>query len=281
MSFRIDPANPKDLVTFVQNQSPSKAPWVFDCDGTLIKGDIASLTAWALIKLSLMEPAKLPREWASYKPDLFDYSEFRKLRNHIILERGESGVYDWEALLHSGLPPKTSFDVAKFAIAEASKVGSLAYLEPTSTLAKWRGEQAWICSGSPQVCVSAVAENLSIPKERVIGTLLEEVDGIQMNRLKAPGVIWEELKREALLERGIDKPWLVAGDTMGDWQMFEMATGVCWCVVWGEYRHRGEEFRRIIKRRVFNDTLDLPEQPGFYRSEVNGKTWIFEIKGSG
>ena len=238
MSFRIDPANPKDLVTFVQNQSPSKAPWVFDCDGTLIKGDIASLTAWALIKLSLMEPAKLPREWASYKPDLFDYSEFRKLRNHIILERGESGVYDWEALLHSGLPPKTSFDVAKFAIAEASKVGSLAYLEPTSTLAKWRGEQAWICSGSPQVCVSAVAENLSIPKERVIGTLLEEVDGIQMNRLKAPGVIWEELKREALLERGIDKPWLVAGDTMGDWQMFEMATGVCWCVVWGEYRHQ-------------------------------------------
>src|SRR5438105_1918330 len=131
----IEPIKAQALVDRLKLEAPAGVPWVFDCDGTLIRGDIASLSAWGLIRAGIAHPEQLPPEWEDFKKLPFDYSAFRRLRNIIIEKKGVSAVYEWEALLHTGLPPKTSFEIALIVIEESVKTGSLALLKPICDLA--------------------------------------------------------------------------------------------------------------------------------------------------
>ena len=59
-----------------------------------------------------------------------------------------------------------------------------------------------------------------------------------------------------------------------------MATHWCWCVVWDEHRHRGEEFRKIVQQNVLGDRAELPKAAGIYVARLPEKNWIFEVRGS-
>lgn len=260
--------------------SPKDAPWVFDCDGTLISGDVASHTAWGLVRFGIANPAEIPSYWPGLKKNPFTYIDFRELREHIALKRGQNGVYEWESLLQAGCDAKTVFDVASQALDWGLAQGSLHFTDVLSPLAAARKDVNWIVSGSPQVCVTAVGSKLGISSQKTIGTLLETVDGIFAPKILPPGVIWEKLKRLALEENGIYHPWLVAGDSIGDWHMMAMATHWVWCVVWDEHRHRGEEFRRIVQENVLGSDATLPKEPGLYKATgFQGKNWLFEVRG--
>jgi phosphoserine phosphatase len=280
-SLRKVPTN--ELIDVIKAQSPDDAAWVFDCDGTLITGDISVQMAWGLLKSGLAHPDRLPEEWDDFKDKPFDFPSFMKLHKRVADRMGYSGVYEWEALLQAGLPPSYLFQIARTVLDESIKLGYVEFTKPVSEIAKWRASIAqdttWIVSGSAQVCVAAIGDRLGIPRHRVLGTQLETVDDIYAPRIAPPGVVWEELKRLVLDENGVSRPWFVAGDTIGDWHMFDMATNWCWCVIWGPHRHRGEEFRRIVQERLLSNDIQLPEEPGTYTVHTQGKNWVLEVKG--
>ena len=120
----------------VLESAPTQGPWVFDCDGTLIKGDIASMTAWALIRFGFAHAELMPKEFEEFKTLPFDYAAFRRLRKLIVETKGINSIYEWEAFLHAGLPPKTSYDVAKLATEEGFKIGSMSLTGAVSDLAR-------------------------------------------------------------------------------------------------------------------------------------------------
>ncbi len=268
----------QEIVARIQQESTKDKIWIFDCDGTLITGDIASHTAWWLIKSGFAHPEHLPGEWKMFKDSPFDYETFHLFRKIIIEKRGLNGVYEWEVLLHAGMPNSHIRQLVDQVIAEGKKQGSLVFTHPLSDLARTMKEQSWIVSGSPHTCVAAIGGDLGIPDHRVLGTLLDEVDGINAPRISAPGIVWEALKKTVLEGQGIHDPWFVAGDSIGDWYMFEMATHWCWGVVWDEHRHRGAEFREIVQSRVLNDQNILPKDPGLYLFRKDNKNWVFEVK---
>ena len=280
MSQKLNAYSKSHIIDLISEGAQNDSTWVFDCDGTLIRGDIASLSAWALIRLGIAHAEILPKEYEDFKRLPFTYESFKELRQIIIQQKGIQAIYEWETYLHAGLPPKTSYDTAQFAVREGLKNKHLGFLKPVSELASKNKQNAWIVSGSPDMCVWAIADHLEIPHERVLGTRLETVDGIFSPKIMAPGVVWEDLKRQVLLAKNVSKPYFVAGDTIGDWQMFEMATTWCWCVVWGPYRHRGNEFREVLQERILGRKgPQLPLEPGYYLFEAKDKNWVFEVIG--
>jgi len=266
----------------IQKEAPKDALWIFDCDGTLIKGDIASMTAWALIRFGIAHAELLPDEYEEFRKTPFDYSSFRSLRKLVGDKKGSNSIYEWEAFLHAGVPVATSYDMAKLASAEGFKIGAMGLTGAVTDLATANAKNAWIVSGSPEFCVWSIADQVQIPHERVIGTRLETVDGILAPRIIAPGIIWEELKRTALRDKGVQSPYFVAGDTIGDWQMMEMSTRWCWALVWDHHRHRGEEMREVMQTRILNPHQRiLPKEPGFYLFESTPQNWVIEVRHEG
>ena len=273
------PTTKDQIVGRIKSEAPPDAPWVFDCDGTIISGDIASHTAWGLVRFGVAHPERFPSGWKErFYTDPFGYADFLKLREHFAELHGIQSVYEWEALMQSGNPPSMIHDISTCALAEGLKQGSLKWTNPVADLAQFGGKRTWICSGSPQGCVVAVARALGLAENQVLATLLDTVDGIYAPKILPPGIVWEELKRLVLDENGITKPWLVAGDSIGDWQMIEMATNYAWFLVWDEHRHRGTETRDLVQQRILGPSRPLPKEPGIYVLEEGSKTFIFEVK---
>ncbi len=269
----------QEIIARIKSESKPENHWIFDCDGTLITGDIASHTAWWLIRSGLAHPEHLPGEWKMFKDAPFDYETFHLLRKIIIEKRGLNGVYEWEVLLHSGLPQSTIKKLVGEVVEQGISQKSLVFTHPLSDLCEEMKKQVWIVSGSPHDCVSTLVSRLGIADDRVLGTLLDQVDGIYTKTISSPGIVWEQLKQTVLEGQGIHNPWFVAGDSIGDWYMFNMATHWCWCVVWDEHRHRGEEFREIVQERLLNSGgFTLPKTPGTYFHRVQNKNWVFEVK---
>ena len=276
----LEPITSHEIVKQLVYEAPSDGAWIFDCDGTLINGDIASHTAWGLLRRGLVGPELLPADFTSrFHRDPFDYDAFIALRNFIADSGAHANsVYEWEALMHAGHSFQRIVEVAEEMIEHGRQIGTIHFTRPVSELAQRMSDRAWICSGSPQSCVTAVGRRLGIPMNRTIGTMLEVKDGVFGRTILPPGIIWENVKRLALEENGIYEPWFVAGDSIGDWQMIEMSVGWRWCVVWDEHRHRGEEFREIVQTRVLGTDAILPKEPGVYVFRKNGKNWILEVK---
>jgi phosphoserine phosphatase len=269
----------KDIVDRLFREAPADALFVFDCDGTLINGDVAFHTAWGLVREGLADKKILPMgHEASHGSLDLDYDGFEKICKAIQAVGGHNALYEWEALIQAGHSPKAIVGVAERMIDHGIKVGSLHYTKPVADIAFRSRDRAWIVSGSPQACVTAVGTRLGIPPERTLGTMLEVKDGVFQNKILPPGIIWEALKRLALEQNGIYKPWFVAGDSIGDWNMMEMSVGWRWCIVWDKHRHRGEEFRQIVQERVLGAKAVLPEEPGIYLFQDSGKNWVLEVK---
>lgn len=266
------------LIDQIDRENTADKVWVFDCDGTLISGDVSSHTAWWLIRSGLAHPEHLPGDWKIFKDAPFEFEAFHTLRKLVIEKRGLMGVYEWEMLLQAGLPRDQLRGLVVQAVAAGEKQGTVVFTDIVAELARKHCDQSWIVSGSPHDCVIAIGSRLGIPEHRVLGTMLDEVDGIINAKILSPGVVWEELKKHVLEGQGVHNPWFVAGDSIGDWYMFEMATRWCWCTVWDEHRHRGEEFREVVQERVLGPDLRLPREAGTYLTTINDKNWVIEVK---
>jgi len=99
------------------------------------------------------------------------------------------------------------------------KEGSITYTKYVSALAREMHKQSWIVSGSPHTCVAVIGEKLGIPEHRVLGTIMDEVDGITAPRISAPGIVWEGLKKTVLEGQEFTIPGL--------WPAILSGTGTC------------------------------------------------------
>ncbi len=273
---------------FIENEilkpAPKEAHWVFDCDGTLITGDVASHVAWGLLRDGLSHHEHTPdclHEHRDAEGDL-SYDAYHNLRK-VMVDRlgGHNQVYNWETLVQAGLPPKEVLNASRRSVQEALKAKTITFNNPIADLAKKVSANAWIVSGSPKMNVAAVAEHLGVHVDRVLGTLLETVDDIYVPQLAEPGLVWEETKKVVLKAEEVHAPYFVAGDTIGDWHMLEMATHWGWCIVWDDLRHRGREFRKVLEDKVLHKDVKVPDAPGTYllKNTVGSKHWVIEVKG--
>jgi len=275
-----------EVIDLIKNNNKKEYNWVFDCDGTLINGDIASHTAWVLLQdknFAEELPIKLKNQFDINWTDA-PYEKMEELRE-AFKNNGDSGedFYHWETRGMCERSPQALEDVAIEALDIGLKQGTLSLTPEVSKLATEFTDQAYIVSGSPNECVRAIARKLKVDVNKVFSTSIK-VDpstGLLIKELEEPGLVWEEEKRIILKTKNIDHPYIVFGDSIGDWHMLEASTHFSWCVLWGEYRHRGQEFFRIINDRLFSGQEILKNEVGIYsyRQKINGldKTWILEI----
>lgn len=263
----------------ILSESEDTDKWVFDCDGTLINSDISTFTGWALVRSGLANPDLLPEPWVKGNKGLkINFEEFEAMYDHVVHERGVTGAYKWEIELQSGLSPEMVMDIANGVLEDALLEKKIRYTKHVSKLAEEVSKNAYVVSGSSHPTVAAITARLGIPPERVLATSLDIVDGIYQRNFMDPGIIWEETKRGILRQNGIPDPYFVAGDTIGDWHMIQMARKWGWCVIWDDFRHRGLEWRGFLQENLFKG-IPIPMDAGFYTIEHMGKNWAVEIKG--
>jgi len=250
---------------------------VFDCDGTLIDGDISSLTGWFLMKNGMVDTQLLPESFRSPKfymdMNLIDYD---KVRREVSAQLGPFQTLEWELLIQSGLPHDLVVDYAHKAIQFGFEKSIISFTPGLSNFLKEFSAQSWIVSGSSFPTVVALAKRLGLHSDRVLATKLELVDGIYMKSFSPPGFVWEKTKVVALENAGVVNPYFVAGDSVGDWYMMQKSTHWVWCMLWDENRFGGKGFRKFLEANIpFGQ--QIPKESGFYVTEWQRKRWVFEV----
>jgi phosphoserine phosphatase len=251
---------------------------VFDCDGTLIDGDVSSLTGWQLMKSGLVDIELIPQQYRDpsfyTKMNLLDYDQVRKEVESI---HGSFYSLEWELLIQSGIPHQLIVDYAHQAIDHGFNNSIVSYTGVLPELLKDFAAQSWIVSGSSFPTVVALAEKLGLTHERVLATKLELIDGVYQKNFSPPGFVWEETKVVALNSVGVDSPYLVAGDSPGDWHMMQKASHWVWCMVWNKRHFGSRNYRNFLSEKLpFGQ--DIPQEAGFYVTEWQRKHWVFEVR---
>jgi len=268
----------KDIIEQILKNSEDKY-FIFDCDGTIINGDISLLTGWQIVKKSLADIELLhpPLDNAQYQKDL-SFQDFYKIKESLIPKLGETGSYEWEVFLQSGLSPEMVREIAVEALAIGIEEKHLYLCPSISELLREVAPRAYVVSGSAKPTVEAIAQRFGIPGERVLSSELDVNDGILQPRFNHRGMVWEDGKKKYLESEGLGSPYFVAGDTVGDWAMMGLATDWKWCVLWDEGRERGLEYRKFLESQ--HDFMkDIPKESGIYLFvDDEKKNWVFEVK---
>lgn len=266
------------LKSIFEEKKTSTEAWVFDCDGTLVNSDIASHTTWGLINMGHIAESKLPPEINNFDRENFSYHDFSEMRIQMLERISDIGFYDWETRAMEGLTPKELQNISKNMFLKGQSQDTINLTPIVFELAQNNKSNSWVVSGSPKPCVLAIAKMAGISAERVIATELElDKEGYLTHRIKEPGLVWQHIKKDLLVEAGVKTPYFVAGDTIGDLDMLQIASNYSWCVIWGDHRHRGIEFIDIANKFILPDDLELPSSPGLYTWQQGPKTWVFEI----
>ena len=257
-------------------------PMVFDCDNTLLRGDVGILGAWGLLKSGLVDPEKIPEMWDADHLRDCNFQDFEEMRNDLAMATSFTDVFEMETMLLAGFPVEQAKEIVAEAVDVGIKAGSIRFLEPIGRLAKKYADHSLVVSGSPITGVEAIASKYNIPPERVFATHLNIVDGIFRDEYSELGVIWAETKKTILQNHSYDKVFLVAGDSTGDWNMMELATDFVWCSLWPQTKNPWSTLRQQIEGHLPDDLKRAPQEAGFYIGENTGdnglaKTWIIEI----
>ena len=261
-----------------QEKQQSEQAWVFDCDGTLVNSDIASHTTWGLINMGHIAEDKLPPEIDNFDRSNFSYHDFAELRIQMLERISDIGFYDWETRAMAGLSPRELQNMAREMFQTGNKQDTISLTPLLFPLAQSNSSFSWVVSGSPKPCVLAIAKMADIAPERVIATELElDSEGLLTHRIKDPGLVWQKIKKDLLVQAGVETPYFVAGDTIGDLDMLQISSRYSWCVLWGDHRHRGIEFNDVVNKFILPDNLELPTEAGLYTWQQGKKTWIFEV----
>ena len=237
---------------------------VFDCDGTVIKGDVGEAMFYRQIERFHFRrsPGDL---WTDHPDRALIHSLFRRLERLGERERKASPAFgpfadlliSWYVdQIAAGAVVKACADIVRLfagytpdemkalasenfaeecaATVSERMLGSrpvplgIRYLREGRELAEElvrRGFEVWAVSGSNRWSVEPVFAGLGVPAERVIGIEMEVRDGILTERQVEPVPI-REGKVEALRLRTSSVPVLVASDSKNDLPLFLAATEV-------------------------------------------------------
>ena len=249
---------------------------MFDCDGTLLDGDVSTLTGWFLMKNGLVDQARIPSEFQSESFYLnMTLADFERVKIAVEKVFGLIHLLEWEILIQAGLPESSVEQYSSQAIELAFKNKWVSLSSTLPQILNIFSKRAWIVSGSTRPTVLTVAKKLGVVPTRVIATELEVLDGIYQARFSDEGFVWQGGKVRALQAAKV-LPVFVAGDSIGDLHMLEMATGWAWCVIWGEDRLGAMEFKQVLESRL-PPGVKIPAQPGIY-VDRGPKNWVFEVK---
>jgi HAD superfamily phosphoserine phosphatase-like hydrolase len=258
MSILRDPAVQKFLTRHTYHNSPRRPVAVFDCDGTVIKGDIGESMLYYQIEHFRFKrsPGSI---WADH-PQREELDHFFQELSEMPPRRrlAQPGFEPFAELILSwyfnqiaeGHVTKACADIVRLfaghtraevrAIGEATfayeykaevkqrplgrrmrPVGVRFIKESTELLAELRkrGFDIWAVSGSNTWSVEPVFKRLGVPADHVIGIELLEENGVLTPIVALPVPI-REAKVEALKARVADLPVLVASDSKNDIPLF-------------------------------------------------------------
>jgi phosphoserine phosphatase len=256
--------------------------WVFDWDGTLMRGDVGNQTAWALLRSGLVDPERIPSEWSVKTLRDMNHADFQKMRHSLAQKIGFQEIFEMETTLMAGIPQDVAQKLVSATLDMAIKMGDLRRLEPMGELLRKNAHQALVVSGSPKICVATVAKHYGVREENVYGTELNLVDGIYQGEYGPFGVVWAEQKKVVLEMEGYNEVFFVAGDSTGDWDMMQLASGVVWCVLWPRKENPWATLREQLEMYLDEVFLPLPTKAGIYWTEnlpgrAGPRYWIVEI----
>lgn len=257
--------------------------WVFDWDGTLMRGDVGTQGAWGLLRSGLVAPERIPTEWDTNHLRDMNNADFEHLRNELALKIGHNEVFEMESTLMAGFPRDVAKKIIEETLEIALKAGSIRKLEPMGELlrTKAKDSMALVVSGSPKLCVTTVASQYGVKENCVYATELNLVDGVYREDYAPHGVVWAAQKRVVLESEGFHEVFFVAGDSTGDWDMMQLAKGCVWAVLWPRKENPWSTLREQLEMHIESHLLPLPQKPGIYlakNSGTNGPSyWVVEI----
>lgn len=254
----------------------SERQLVFDCDGTLINGDVSETTGFMLMKSGLVDQELVPQEFRSHAVyTRMTLKEFHRARQLIESQIGTELTLEWEVFIQSGLPQELVIEKAHAAINHALDSKTLEFSGHLPELLKKNAKNSWIVSGSSYPTVVAIGERLGVDRNRVLATRMELIDGVYQRKFQDPGFVWEHNKVVMLERNGVYSPYFVAGDSVGDWHMMLKSKKWVWCVFWGASNRRSQELHEKVEKHL---QISLPTEPGFYVYSHNGQSWVFELR---
>lgn len=255
-----------DFVASLAASPPPRPPVVvFDCDGTVIQGDIGEAMFYRQIERFLfrVSPALL---WHDHPKR----TELGNLYESLVALPAERRSQDRRYQAFAGLLLSRYFDqlaegrtakacsdivrlLAGFRLSEvrdiaaatlrtelAAPVGArmlgtfslpsgIRYLrEPLAYLERLRhiGAELWVISGSNRWSVEAVFRSAGIPPEHILGIDLQEDGGVLAPQIQGPVPVLDG-KLDALRAHTDQQPVLVFSDSAYDLPLFRSSTGLC------------------------------------------------------
>lgn len=252
------------LAAQVPRTSDTPPVAVFDCDGTIIQGDIGEAMFYFQLEHFLLRvsPATL---W----PDFPKRDELTNLYESILaLPRGKRTrdrrfpsfaemMIDWYFdQLAEGDTEKACSDIVRlwagFSLHETRRVaeGVLAeelaspittrtigrktlpkgirYIQESVEILQYlrgRGFDVWMISGSNQWSVEAVSQQLNVPADHVLSIDLQEMNGEYIPKVKHPAPVLAG-KVLALQQRTATRPLVVVSDSTYDIPLFNYSAGL-------------------------------------------------------
>ncbi len=265
MSEAFPPEIEKFLKQFGDNHVPSKRPVaVFDCDGTIIKGDIGEAMFYHQVERFLLResPANIwvdhPKreELDNLYTTLASLPAEKRTHDRRFISFAETMLEWYFDQLVEGKVEKACSDIVKLLtkfsedevhrIAAATlkdeleapisvrKIGKheipngIRYIRETVALLRQlqaRHFDIWIVSGSNRWSVEAVFESLNIPKDHIIGIELQSVNNMLGTRVQTPVPVLQG-KVEALQQFIQDSPMIFVSDSAFDLPLFEYSIGL-------------------------------------------------------
>jgi phosphoserine phosphatase len=242
--------------------SPSQPVAVFDCDGTVIKGDIGEAMLYYQLEnfLFRISPARVwadfPRrdELATLYDSLADLPSEKRTRDRRFPSFANLVLSWYFDQLAEGSTEKACADIVRLLagfspletreMAEATFAGELQAPLTERLLGRSRlpqgvryiqesvamldrlnkaGFDIWVVSGSNQWSVEAVCQRLGVPSDHVIGITLVELGGMLSSTVQKPIPVGEG-KVEAIRKQIGRMPDFVASDSLYDVPLFRTST---------------------------------------------------------
>ena len=180
----------------------------FDADGTLWDMDMGEYFFDYQVRNKLL--SNMPDDpWAFY---------------YDLHKRDTPAAFLWLAQINRGVPLSQVREWSYAAFEAINPVPIFGAMKDLITDLKKFGADVYVVTASIKWAVEPAAEFMGIPPENVIGVQTQVVDGV-VTDLPGPTITWREGKVTGLLEAtGRRRPFLCAGNTMGDLALLDSAT---------------------------------------------------------
>ena len=264
MSNNSHPALEALLKDYSSHSSSENPVAVFDCDGTIIRGDIGEAMFYYQLEHFLFRTSptniwldyprreklnklfkavsKCPsrrgssdRDFATFVEmmlswyfDQLDDGKTEKACSDIV--RLFAGFYhsEVEQIATATLRHQLESPLTQKFIGRHSLPEGIRYIrEPLQLFERLRnlGFDIWVVSGSNQWSVDAVFRRFDLPADHIIGIDLEKLNDTFSAKVKTPVPVLEN-KIRALEERGVQQPVIVVSDSIYDIPLFQYCEGI-------------------------------------------------------